>query len=70
MAKKDVVIITRSSFFLYMVAMPIVMSLVLTAVLGSVGTARPTLAVYGEGELISILEEEPSLNVTIFSSEE
>ncbi|MBU7009103.1 MAG: ABC transporter permease [Theionarchaea archaeon] len=70
MAKKDVVIITRESFFLYMVAMPIIASLVLTAVLGSVGTARPTLAVYGEGELMSILEEELSLNVTIFSSEE
>jgi len=70
MAKKDVVIITRETFFLYMVVMPIVMSLVLTAALGSVGTARPTLAIYGEGELVSILEEEPSLNVTIFSSEE
>lgn len=70
MAKKDVVTITRESFFLFMVAMPIIASLVLTAVLGSVGTARPTLAVYGEGELISILEEEPSLNVTVFSSEE
>ncbi len=70
MAKKDVVIITRESFFLYMVTMPIIASLVLTAVLGSVGTARPTLAIYGEGELVSILEEEPSLNVTIFSSEE
>jgi ABC-2 type transport system permease protein len=70
MAKKDVVTITRESFFLYMVLMPIIMSLVLTAVLGSVGTAKPSLAVYGEGELVSILEEEPSLNVTIFSSEE
>jgi len=70
MAKKDVVIITRETFFLYMVTMPIIMSLVLTAALGSVGTARPTLAIYGEGELVSILEEEPSLNVTIFSSEE
>jgi len=70
MAKKDVVIITRETFFLYMVAMPIVMSLVLTAALGSVGTAKPSLAIYGEDELVSILEEEPSLNVTIFSSEE
>lgn len=70
MAKKDVVTITRESFFLFMVVMPIIASLVLTAVLGSVGTARPTLAVYGEGELTSILEEEPSLNVTVFSSEE
>ena len=69
MAKKDVVIITRETFFLYMVVMPIVMSLVLTAALGSV-TARPSLAIYGEDELVSILEEEPSLNVTIFSSEE
>lgn len=70
MAKKDVVIITRETFFLYMVVMPIVMSLVLTAALGSVGTAKPSLAIYGEDELVSILEEEPSLNVTIFSSEE
>jgi len=70
MAKKDVVIITRETFFLYMVVMPIVMSLVLTAALGSVGTAKPSLAIYGEGKLVSILEEEPSLNITIFSSEE
>ena len=68
--KKDIVIVTRETFFLYMVVMPILMSLILTTVLGTVGTARPTLAVYGEGELASILEEEPSLNVTIFSSEE
>ena len=69
MAKKDVVIITRESFFLYMVAMPIVMSLILTAALGSVGTAKPSIAIYGDSEIVSILEEEPSLNVTIFSSE-
>jgi len=69
MAKKDVVIITREPFFLYMVVMPIIMSLILTAALGSVGTAKPSIAIYGDSEIVSILEEESSLNVTIFSSE-
>ncbi|MEA1992971.1 MAG: ABC transporter permease [Euryarchaeota archaeon] len=70
MAKKDVVIITRETFFLYMVVIPIIMSLVLNAVLGSVGTARPSLAIYGEGELVSILEDDPSVDVSRVSSEE
>jgi ABC-2 type transport system permease protein len=70
MARKDVVLTTRQSFFLFMLAAPILMSIVLNTALGGVGTTTPTLGVYGEGELVSILEEKTSIEVRIVSSGE
>lgn len=69
MARKDVVLTTRQSFFLFFVLAPVLASLVLTTAVEAVGTATPTLAVYGGEEIISILEEEPSIRVSAVSSE-
>ncbi|MHC1604808.1 MAG: ABC transporter permease [Candidatus Methanofastidiosia archaeon] len=70
MTRKDITLTTRESFFLWMIIMPIIMTLVLNAALGSVGAEKPSLAVYGEGDIVSTLEKEISLRVAIFSSEE
>ena len=70
MARKDVVMTTRESFFLLMILVPILMSIALTYALGTMGTPTPSVGVFGEGELVNILEEEPSIKVSIFSSEE
>jgi ABC-2 type transport system permease protein len=70
MARKDVVLTTRESFFLLMILVPIIMSLALNAALGTIGTATPSVGVFGEGEVVDILEEEPSIKVSIVSSEE
>lgn len=70
MTRKDVVLITRESFFLFMVIIPILLSLALNAALGTVGTATPSLGVLGEGEFVDTLQEEPSIKVSIVSSEE
>ena len=70
MTRKDVVSTTRESFFLLMILVPIIMSIVLTYALGTMGTPTPSVGVFGEGELVNILEEEPSIKVSIVSSEE
>jgi ABC-2 type transport system permease protein len=70
MTKKDIVLTTRQGFFLFMIVMPVIMTLVLNAALGSVGTAVPDVAVYGDHELVSILEEEPSIDINIVQSEQ
>lgn len=70
MTKKDIVLTTRESFFLFMIIMPVLMTLVLNAALGSIGTATPDVAVYGENELVPILEEEPSIEVHTVQSEQ
>ncbi len=70
MARKDVVLTTRESFFLFMVIIPIVISIVLTYALATMGTSTPSVGVFGEGELVDMLEEEPSIKVSIFLSEE
>lgn len=70
MTRKDIVLTTRESFFLFMVLIPIIMTLVLNVALGSMGTAIPSIGVLGEGEIVDILQEEPSIQVNIVSSEE
>ncbi|MBU7023535.1 MAG: ABC transporter permease [Theionarchaea archaeon] len=70
MTKKDIKLVTRETFFLFMIIMPIFMSVALNAALGSVGTAAPTVGVYGESELIPLLEQEPSIHVVTAHSEE
>lgn len=70
MARKDVVLTTREGFFLFMVMIPILLSLVLNAALGSIGTATPSVGVLGEGAVVDILQEESSIKVSIVSSEE
>lgn len=70
MVKKDVVLTTRQSFFVLMIVMPILLTLVLNTALGSVGTKTPTLGVYGEGELVDLLEQKPTIKVITVSSEE
>jgi ABC-2 type transport system permease protein len=70
MTRKDVVLVTRESFFLFMIIMPILMTLALNAALGSVGTAKPTVAVYGGSAFVPLLEEEPSIELTIVLSEQ
>lgn len=69
MFKKDVVLTTRQSFLLMMVVAPVLATLALNAALGTVGTATPTLGVYGEGEFVSLLEAEPTVKIEIVSSE-
>jgi len=68
MAKKDIILTTRESFFLYMIMMPIVATLVINAALGSVGASNPTLAVYGDENVASLLISEQSVDATLFSS--
>ena len=68
-ARKDVVLTTRESFYIFMVAIPIIITLVVNAAFGSMGTATPSLGVLGDGEVVSVLEEEPSIRVNVFSSE-
>ncbi|MBU7012702.1 MAG: ABC transporter permease [Theionarchaea archaeon] len=70
MTRKDVVMTTRESFFFFMVFIPIIMSIVLSYALATMGTATPSLGILGEGEFVDILEEEPSIKVSIVSSEE
>jgi ABC-2 type transport system permease protein len=70
MTKKDIKLVTRETFFLFMIIMPIFMSVALNAALGSVGTSAPTVEVYGESELIPLLEQEPSIHVVKAHSEE
>jgi len=70
MTRKDIVLTTRESFFLFMVLIPIIMTLVLNVALGSMGTAIPSIGVLGEGEIVDILQEESSIQVNIVSSEE
>lgn len=70
MTRKDIVLTTRESFFLFMVISPIVVTIVLNAALGSADAPRATLAVFGGDELVSMLEEEPSLKIIRVSSEE
>ncbi len=70
MTKKDIRMVTREMFFLYFLIMPILASVVLNAALGTTGTAAPELAVHGEGEIVSLLEEDSSVRVTIVSAEE
>lgn len=70
MTKKDVVLTTRQGFFLFMVVMPVVLTIVLNAALGSVGETTPSLVVYGDNEIISILEEKPTIRVYTGLSEE
>ena len=70
MARKDVVLTTRESFYLLMVIMPILMTVAINAALGGMGTATPSLGVVGEGEIVSVLQEEPSITVGVVSSEE
>ncbi|MBU7032252.1 MAG: ABC transporter permease [Theionarchaea archaeon] len=70
MTRKDIVLTIRESFFLFMVIMPILMTLVLNVALGSMGSATPSLGVLGEGEIVDILQEESSIEVSTVSSEE
>lgn len=70
MTKKDIKLVTRETFFLFMIIMPIFMSVALNAALGSVGTSAPTVGVYGESELIPLLEQEPSIQVVTAHSEQ
>ncbi|MBU7041469.1 MAG: ABC transporter permease, partial [Theionarchaea archaeon] len=70
MTKKDIKLVTRGTFFLFMIIMPILMSVALNAALGSVGTSAPAVAVYGESELIPLLEQEPSIHVVTAQSEQ
>ena len=65
MTRKDVVMTTRESFFFFMVFIPIIMSIVLSYALATMGTATPSLGILGEGEFVDILEEEPSIKVSI-----
>lgn len=67
MARKDIVLTTRESFFVLMLVMPILMTVVLNAALGTVGEETPVLGVYGDG-LVELLEEEPSIEVVTVSS--
>lgn len=70
MTKKDIKLVTRETFFLFMIIMPIFMSVALNAALGSVGTSAPAVGVYGESELIPLLEQEPSIHVVTAHSEQ
>ena len=70
MTRKDVVMTTRESFFFFMIFIPIIMSIVLTYALATMGTATPFLGILGEGELVAILEGEPSIKVSVVTSEE
>ncbi|MBU7015135.1 MAG: ABC transporter permease [Theionarchaea archaeon] len=70
MTKKDIRLVTREGFFLFMIIMPIFMSLALNAALGSVGTSAPTVGVFGESELIPLLEQEPSIHLVTADSEQ
>lgn len=70
MTRKDVVMTTRESFFFFMIFLPIVMSIVLTYALATFGTATPSVGVFGEGEVVDILEREPSIKVSVVTSEE
>ncbi len=70
MTRKDIVLTTRESFFLFMVMIPIFMALVLNAALGTMGTAVPSVGVLGEGEVVDILQEESSIEVHTVQSEQ
>ncbi len=67
MVRKDIVLTTRESFFVLLVVMPILMTVVLNAALGTVGEETPVLGVYGDG-LVELLEEEPSIEVVTVPS--
>ncbi|MFQ6089375.1 MAG: hypothetical protein ACE5K0_10805, partial [Candidatus Methanofastidiosia archaeon] len=69
MAKKDIVMTTREAIFIYMIMMPILGSLILNAALGSVGTGTPSMGIIGGDDFVSVLEKDPSIRVTVFSSE-
>jgi ABC-2 type transport system permease protein len=70
MTRKDIVLTTRESFFLFMVLIPIFLALVLNVALGTMGTTIPSVGVVGEGEIVDILQEESSIEMSIVSSEE
>lgn len=70
MARKDVTLTLRESFFMFMIIMPVIVVLVLNIALGSMGTTAPTMAVYGDSEIVSLLEEEPSVKISTLSSEQ
>ena len=69
-ARKDIMTTTREGFFLFFLFMPILASLILNATLGTVGTATPDLAVYGTGELVTVLDDEQAIDLRVVSSAE
>ena len=58
-------------FFIYAIAAPLVISLVITLVFGDLFSQTPRLGLVdqGDSELISILDEEASIQTTIYASE-
>jgi ABC-2 type transport system permease protein len=67
-ARKDIVLTTRESFFLFLIVFPLLATIVLNATLGSIGGTTPSLAYYGDGDVLMLLEESQSVDVTGFSS--
>ena len=70
MTRKDVTLTFRESFFMFFIIMPVIVVLVLNIALGSIGATIPTMAVYGDSEIVSLLEEEPSVKISILPSEQ
>ena len=58
-------------FFLYAIAAPLVISLVITLVFGDLFSETPRLGLvdHGDSELITLLEDETSIQTTIYTSE-
>ncbi|MFQ5891493.1 MAG: ABC transporter permease, partial [Candidatus Methanofastidiosia archaeon] len=69
MAKKDIIMTTREAVFIFWVIIPILGSLILNAALGSVGTGTPSMGIIGGDDFVSVLENDTSIRVTVFSSE-
>ncbi|HHN81356.1 MAG TPA: ABC transporter permease [Methanomicrobia archaeon] len=66
--RKDIVLTTRESFFMFFIAFPLLATIVLNATLGSIGGTTPSLAYYGDEDVLMLLEGSQSVDVTNVSS--
>lgn len=66
LTKKDIKLTVRERFFLFMIAIPILATIVINVALGSLGQSNPSLAYYGSDDLASVLEGKPNIDLAIF----
>jgi len=69
LAKKDIKLTTREKFFLFMILMPILATMVINVALGNVSvSSNPSLAYYGDDGLAAILSERPNIEFTVLET--
>jgi len=66
LTKKDIKITTKESFFVYMITIPILATIVINMALGDIDApSNPSMAFYGDEELANILMEKPNIDLMI-----